>query len=341
VCRLPKSIGEEEIRAVLSQLPVGVNCQLGDPFQPDQEPNTLEKLTALERAGHQGPVALLTKWDVSDETLDRIARFRLDIFMFYSITGLRESSVHGQEAVLRSYLASCHRLPRRRVAIYIRPIIPGKNDRLSIITPLLDAAEQGQGLIIARGFRDRSWNVLSNESFMAKLAQEAGKRGMRMRERTACLVAEVHGAPCKIHGDVLNELGLRTAVALGYDVVVGHGRTGGAPSVRINAGSGPLHVGDVHFVQLLAGVKAECDNCLPGNRLSVVKGPRGILLDCSSSWFTLANNTPCQVGCFYCQCAYRQHAVGEVGCAPVALWECLPRHAREFVDVKSTYQQSP
>jgi hypothetical protein len=76
---------------VLLQLPVGVNCQSGDPFQQNQEPNTLAKLRALEASGHQGPVALLTKWAVSGRTLRTIMDLNLDIFIFYSVTGLRES----------------------------------------------------------------------------------------------------------------------------------------------------------------------------------------------------------------------------------------------------------
>jgi hypothetical protein len=45
----------------LLNLPVGVNNQSGDPFQPSQIENTLEKLRSLEDSKHRGPIGLLTK----------------------------------------------------------------------------------------------------------------------------------------------------------------------------------------------------------------------------------------------------------------------------------------
>ena len=306
-------------RDVLLHLPVGVNCQSGDPFQPNQEPNTLAKLRALEASGHRGAVALITKWAVSDRTLQAIAQLDLDLFLFYSVTGLRESPIHTQEQTLASYLSACQILPKRRVAIVIRPIIPGQNDDLATLAPILDAAQQGQGLLIARGFRDRSWQLLTNQEFMSTLAQESERRGLRVFQRTVCLVGAMHGTACRLHGNGIDEAGLAVSAAFGYDVSLHTDPATGSRSVTVSAGTERLSMGDAHFVQILTGAEIRCDNPVSSNQLVHAKGPEGIALDCSSSWFTYARTTPCQVACFYCETAYRPRVWGEVGCVPLAL----------------------
>ena len=308
----------------LPRLPVGVNCQFGDPFQPNQEPNTLAKLRALEAAGHQGAVALITKWAVSDSTLCEIAQLDLDLFLFYSITGLRESSLQTQEQTLLSYLSACRILPQQRVAIMVRPIIPGRNDNLPALAPILDAAQQGQGLLVARGFRDRAWQLLTNQEFMNTLAQDSDRRGLRVFHRTVCLVNTVHATACRLHGSIVDEDGLAVSTALGYDISLQTDPATDRCSVIVSAGSERLSMGDVHFVQILTGAETSCSNPISSNQLTHVKGPGGIALDCSSSWFTYARVTPCQVACFYCETAYRPRVWGEVGCVPSALGRLLP-----------------
>lgn len=285
----------------------------------------MAKLMDLESSEHKGAVALLTKWDVPDNTLGVIAQLHLDVFMFYTVTGLRESRLHTQEKTLRSYMESCRILPPRHVAIMIRPIIPGQNDNLEILTPILEAAQQGQGMIIARGFRDRTWRLTCNEGFMETLGQECERRALRLFCRTACLVAATHGKACKLHGNELDEAGLAVAVALGYKAIPCIHSTTNQRAFLVSAGNEFLSMGDVHFVQILTGIRTDCDNPAPSNQLALLKGPDGVRLDCSSSWFTYANSTPCQVGCFYCETAYRPRLWGEAGCLPVTLAEYLPR----------------
>ena len=220
-------------------------------------------------------------------------------------------------------------LPQRRVAIVIRPIIPGQNDDLATLAPILDAAQRGQGLLIARGFRDRSWQLLTNQDFMSTLAQESERRGLRVFQRTVCLVGAMHGTACRLHGNVIDEAGLAVSAAFGYDVSLQTDPASDSRSVTVSAGTERLSMGDAHFVQILTGAEIHCDNPVSSNQLVHAKGPEGIALDCSSSWFTYARTTPCQVACFYCETAYRSRVWGEVGCVPLALTPLLSSKLRE------------
>ncbi len=304
---------------VLASLPVGVNCVLGDPFQPGQGSNTLAKLKALESARHRGAVALLSKIGAERRALDGIANLDLDVFLFHTVTGLRESPKYTQEEALARYRAACEILPAGRVGIVIRPVIPGQNDDLDRLEPILNAAERGQRTIVARGFRAADWTIRSNAEFMEALARVAAARGLRLFRRTACLAAEARGVACRLHDDVVDEAGVAVAVALGYARLLAGTPSGEAQGDPPARGETAPSLGDLHFIRLLSGLAVQCDAPDRGNQLALLKGPGRVTLDCSSSWFTYANSTPCSVGCSYCECNYRPPLRGEVGCPPSAL----------------------
>jgi hypothetical protein len=309
-------------RDVLLNLPVGVNNQSGDPFQPDQIENTLEKLRSLEDSKHRGPVGLLTKSYIPDDLLYRLKNSDLDIFLFFSITGLRESKVCSQERILQSYTDACRLLPAGRVTIVIRPIIPSRNDRIEALRPILETAQGGQRILVARGYRDTAWQLVENQDFMNTLGQECNKMGLRVFRRTACLVAAVHGTACILHkSKKVNQAGLSLAVELGYGAVPR--QENGQDIIDLNSSSEWLTVGDVHFVQILTGIKAIYTNPEFGNALGFLRTRDSIPIDCSSSWFSYARTTPCQIQCFYCEDAYNSHAWGEIGCVPLHLYDNL------------------
>jgi hypothetical protein len=127
----------------------------------------------------------------------------------------------------------------------------------------------------------------------------------------------------------IDEAGLAVSTAFGYDVSLQTDPATGSRSVTVSAGNERLSMGDAHFVQILTGAEIRCDNPVSSNQLVHAKGPEGIALDCSSSWFTYARTTPCQVACFYCETAYRSRVWGEVGCVPLALTSLLSSKLRE------------
>jgi hypothetical protein len=160
---------------------------------------------------------------------------------------------------------------------------------------------------------------------MRTLRHKADDRGLQTFERTACLVAAMHGTDCRLHGNTIDKSGLALANALGYDAVPSIDQTTASKCINL-VFSGPegLSRGDVHFVQMLTGVTTHCANPLPSNQLAHLGGPDGVVLDCSSSWFTYARRVPCEVGCYYCQDTYRPRHWGEIGCVPIALVESIP-----------------
>jgi hypothetical protein len=264
----------------------------------------------------------LTKSCIPDDLLYRLKNFTLDIFLFFSITGLRESKVCSQEQILQSYIKACRALPAGRVAIVIRPIIPGKNDKIEVLRPILETAREGQRILVARGYRDTTWQLIEDRDFMNGLGQECDKMELRLFRRTACLVAAMQGTACILHkSKELNQAGLSLVIELGYSAAPRH--ENGQDIIDLNAGSGHLTVGDVHFVQMLTGIKTIYKNPIFGNALGFLRTRDNIPIDCSSSWFSYARTTPCQIKCFYCEDAYNSHSWGEIGCTPMYIYNNL------------------
>ncbi|MDR2738713.1 MAG: hypothetical protein LBB68_02645 [Treponema sp.] len=307
---------------VLLNLPVGVNNQSGDPFQSNQIKNTLEKLRSLEDSKHRGPIGLLTKSCIPGKLLYHLKSLNLDIFLFFSITGLRESKVCSQEQILQSYIDACRMFPAGRVATVIRPIIPGKNDSIEVLRPILETAREGQKILVARGYRDTTWRLIENHDFMNSLGHESGEMGLRVFRRTACLVAAMQGTACILHKNKRsNQAGLSLAVELGYGAAPRH--ENGYDVIALDSGCEHLTVGDVHFVQILTGVKVIYKTPESGNILGFLRTRDNIPIDCSSSWFSYARTTSCQIKCFYCEDAYNSHSWGEIGCVPIHIYDNL------------------
>jgi hypothetical protein len=181
----------------------------------------------------------------------------------------------------------------------------------------LDSAQKGQGLLIARGFRDQSWALQTNHIFMQILAEESKKRSLRVFNRTACLVASIEDTPCVVHDNNINRFGISLCSFFGY-TISGDKNNENANVLCINNKN--LSMGDIHFVRILTGLINRCDANNATNQLNNLNGPSGIYLNCSSSWFSYARIIPCKINCFYCEDAYRPHVWGEVGCVPLSLY---------------------
>ena len=67
---------KERIKSVLSNVPISLNAHFGDPCQPNQWENTLDKIRYLKAQGYQGEIEISTKWILSDEQLDELMSYK-------------------------------------------------------------------------------------------------------------------------------------------------------------------------------------------------------------------------------------------------------------------------
>lgn len=146
----------KRFRDLLRELPVSIN-NLADPAILLD--SSASKLDTLAADGHTGPVALITKGDLSTgwwrERLPGWAR-SLDLYVFASISHLpREMEPASPESRYRTLSAA--RDAGCRTIGYIRPIIKGLNDSPETLEMMFRrSVEAGAEAIVSSGFRGDS-----------------------------------------------------------------------------------------------------------------------------------------------------------------------------------------
>jgi len=86
-----REIGEvpSRVSEILSKIPVAINNYFGDPGI--QWEDTLSKLENLEKAGHQGPVGIITKSYINPEKARRLKESKCKVVVLQSISNLPAS----------------------------------------------------------------------------------------------------------------------------------------------------------------------------------------------------------------------------------------------------------
>lgn len=277
---------------ILNNIPISINAQLGDPFQQSQwESNTKKKLEYLELKKYKGPVALITKFCLTKEQIDYIANSNLDIFVFLSITGLNENKKASFEDISNNYLELCK--TNKNIAIFIRPIIPNYNDNIDVILPIIKLASQGQKKVIIRGYKDIyniNQNAYLSEDLFQKLSELCHKYNVAIYEKTMYLVSEIR----KDH--FINTIHVEPEVIyflqkIGYNIEYKNKKL-------ILADNYKYSPGDINFIHMITGIRVE--NSVEGKVAKLTIHPKGLNLDCSSSWFGWARRVDCEINCWYC-----------------------------------------
>lgn len=296
---------------VLNTIPISVNAQLGDPFQPTQWSNTRWKLERLEEVSYEGPVALITKSVLTKDQIEFIERSNLDLFIFMSITGLNENKNVSFTEVKDNYLKVCS--TRKPTIIFIRPIIPGYNDNVSTIKPIIEMAAEGSKTIIVRGYKDifkLDGSTFLDQSFLNILNEICDKYGVNKYRKTALYVASVrkkhflNGANMQIGVEILQKMGY--PVEIENETVI---------LPRYNCTQG-----DLNFIRMLTGKIVDKNLNCKDAVMTIRKN--GQMLDCSSSWFGWARRVPCSINCWYCISkveGLNKHKEINLGCIPTEL----------------------
>lgn len=115
----------------ISTLPVSINNYFGDPFI--QKEDTFKKLRILEKAGHQGIVAIITKSYIDKEIVQRLSGTQLKLQVLYSVSGTKDNF---DGVSYRKKVESLEKLIN--ASLYYRPIIAGINDSEEMIEQVLE-----------------------------------------------------------------------------------------------------------------------------------------------------------------------------------------------------------
>lgn len=303
----------DKFKEILINIPISVNAQLGDPFQETQWKNTKEKLLILQQQEYKGPVALITKSVLTEEQIGLINDLKLDIFIFLSITGLNENRKVTFNQISENYLQLCE--TNKKVAIFIRPIIPGYNDSLPVLEPIIQLAALGQKVVIIRGYKD-IYNLDEkckiSSDFLAILKKTCAAYRVQVFDKTMYYVASLRKNHFANKHREVSENAVLLLQKLGYPIKLSSGNLELSSEYNFSQG-------DLNFIRMITGKKINM-NLQDNNAIMTIKKTN--MLDCSSSWFGWPRRIPCQINCWYCISKVEQFNKDkdiELGCCPTDL----------------------
>ena len=315
---------KERIKYCLSNIPISLNTHFGDPFQPDQWANTLEKIKYLKSQGYLGEMEVSTKWIITDEQIEELYAIAPDLWIICGVTGINEVEGISIEERFDNYLRICKRF--KKVIINVRPLIPGINNNMEVLTPIIEVAARGNKLLKHGGYANPTSMDNSKTKYddlKALIHAKCVELGVNDGPKCTCLVTDVTGRVCTTF-DELDPTNLDVLEALGFDFVMDDGY------VKLTGynGSGEVTKGDVSFARFIiqsARIRSEWTD---PHAYMQMRGQFGQVLICTSSWFHWAKEVPCMVNCFYCHVRPENPFInatqaGDTGCSPIDLYEFM------------------
>lgn len=296
---------KDKVKAMFDRAPVSINCQQGDPFQKTQWENTKEKILEMNICKHKGPVAVITKSIITDEQIEWMNRYITDInfFIYFSITGLQEK--YTLDVILErfKYVSEhCAQNKRIRPITFIRPIIPGKNDKVQMLKPIIETAAcySAGKAIIFRGYKDvenGETPVPLNPNFVEDFRKACSESGAVILNKSRELVA-FSGVDTVMADDPLSEEETNEFLRfVGYDWMEVN-----SDGDIIRTNDRRLTKGDIHFIQMFTKRKVIVPDINYESLRSLLSidlfGKKNI--DATSSWLGWGENRPCAIGCPYC-----------------------------------------
>lgn len=205
---------KEKFVSYFRNIPVAVNNLYGDPFLPVQKENTLEKLEALKKSGHEGIIGIITKSELTKTDVLAIKNTSPKAIVLVSVSGLPKKGEGACEPVVGDRLktlALCKENDVPAIA-YVRPFIPPYNTDRETIRSVFDGIrESGVHDVVVAGLRGDdailaksgvkpseyecwSYRVKKIPPEIRAIIDEESN-GLRVFERTSCGVSAVLGLP--------------------------------------------------------------------------------------------------------------------------------------------------
>jgi hypothetical protein len=317
--------GSQELSLkLLSSIPVTVNDCYGDPFFGAQFENTLTKLRLLRE--RRGPTSVITKGTLTESMLSRLTECISQNTVFvYSFTGLNEGNIGFEQR--KQTLLRLHSIGAR-ICILLRPIIPGRNDSLSVLEPILQLAAEMDAVVGYGGYKEigslkRMYSGFPAHKYLNPTVEKAlqvrcAQLNLRTFSKSGCAVAFLTGNECFVHpkNTVPAEGSLELLHQLGFRVEFD------GSSLVLESGS----AGDVNFVRAISRVTPKVEN-LSSTSAILQFSTTSRTFENTSSYFVWSRNINKCLGCEYCCIQSFEHLWGkhniEIGCAPEQLLELL------------------
>lgn len=300
---------------IVRNLPISINGFLGDALQPSQWPDTLAKLEDLHQSGHGGHIMIPTKYVPGSEQERVLAEHFPNVWIWMAITGLNESHLFSLEEYRDAYYRLCSRMAR--IVCAIRPIVPGQNDSIAVLRPIIDMVAKGNRMLTYEGYRDPmilGSKKYRNEALFSEIDNYCREKGITVRQKCVCLVAAVTSSIC-YHCNPQAPRNEELLSAFGYHYEVEDNRV-----VNLRYGASQRATkGDVAFANIVTGARVDAESMLATEVLSLQLPGRKKLVS-TSSWFSWARQVPCVVGCDYCFADYKSLVRTEP-----AVFGCNPR----------------
>lgn len=280
----------------LRNIPLSVNTAYGDAFQPTQWPDTLAKVREAVHSGFRGHLMIGTKYVIPNECLDELRDVAPNCWIILAVTGLRETKRFSDLDYERFYFSLSERFPRTVVAV--RPIIPGRNDRIDLLDPIIQMASRGARLLTFTGFRDpyvSGSQKHEDRGLFKAIRSRAHEVGVVARMKCACIVAEVTGEECAVHSTRMPG-NLDTLRTLGYDLDEHSDRV----ELVGYRGASQITKGDLSFARLIARSSRLVANVSSPSEILQFRVDGLPELVCTSSFFDWARQTKCYLSCDYC-----------------------------------------
>jgi hypothetical protein len=266
-------------------LPVSVNDTYGDPFIPEQVPNTVVKLTSL--AHHRAPIAIFTKAGYDEDVLRQLRAVpsKSNVVVYYSLTGLDEGGISFDNRV---QFISALKLLFPNTLVFTRPIIRNRNDSPAMLRRLADVAAEHTGALVLGGLHDAKKRKRIERPVEDYLIEYCSERGVATFYKTSCAAAWLHRMTCWVH-DLGAPIQLDVLAALGYEFTVSD------DTVILERGT----TGDINFIRMITRADVHIRELVSNyNLLTFPAGMRK--LEATSSWFAWSENLDVCLDCNYC-----------------------------------------
>lgn len=307
-------------RLCMANIPVSINGHYGDPFQADQWDNTLYKLKYLRDQDYKGEIEVSTKSIITKQQVDELYDINPNLWIFCGVTGLNEGEGISLQDRFDNYLRICRKM--EHTVLNIRPLIPGKNDSMNVISPIIDVVAQGRKMLKHGGYLNPN-DAAKGKSKYEDLKQDIKKYcmsvGVHDAPRCASMVSDVTGRTNQTF-DEYDPINLDVLQALGYDFEM---TADGYVKLLGFKNSDVVTKGDVSFTKIIVQSSHVLDNQSDTHIYMQMKGPDGQYLACTSSWYHWAREVPCAIKCWYCHVRPGTSIyfdVGDSGCSPLDLY---------------------
>ncbi|MCX6779119.1 MAG: hypothetical protein NTU97_02720 [Candidatus Magasanikbacteria bacterium] len=197
--------------------------------------------------------------------------------------------------------------------MFLRPIIPGRNDGFENIRNIIDIAKDNKKKLAYGGFKEQGTRLKilkpEVENFIQSYCDQVGVKNY---PKTSCAVSAITGKDCFTHVDSEPE-NLLVLDFFGYKF-----KKNSNGKIELKTGT----LGDKNFIRFLTKSQPVIINLNTNSNIISSISTKKKKYEASSSWFLWSRNISSCLECDYCVIKGLEHlkdSLSVVGCNPVDL----------------------